>query len=232
MKQSGIVQRLLGLVNSPLVNPAFMTRHNTCRPLDIATMLRTPVTESRFVVIDTETTGFHAYGGDEIISIAMLETRGLECTGEVYSRLVNPKRPIPPESSAIHGLRDADVRDAPAIEEVLEEVVDFIDTAVIVGHHIDFDMRFINRTLKQRKGCRLHNPAIDTMLLFHGYSGRLGHYTLDDVAGACKVEITDRHSALGDARATCEVFCKLAGVGLSDNASVGELLKLQTANEF
>ena len=76
------------------------------------------------------------------------------------------------------------------------------------------------------------DPAIDTMLLFHGYSGRLGHYTLDDVASACKVEITDRHSALGDARATCEVFCKLAGVGLSTDASVGELLKLQTANEF
>ncbi|UCE88863.1 MAG: 3'-5' exonuclease [Pseudomonadota bacterium] len=232
MKQSGIVQRLLGLVNSPLVNPAFMNLRNTCRPIDIGNLLHTPIADSRFVVIDTETTGFHAYGGDEIVSIAMLETRGLECTGTVYSQLINPQRAIPAESSAIHGLHDADVRDAPTIEEVLTEVLDFIGTAVIVGHHIDFDLRFINRTLKKRMGCRLHNPAIDTMLLFHGYSGRLGHYTLDDVAGACKVEITDRHSALGDARATCEVFCKLAGVGLRDNASVGELLKLQSANEF
>lgn len=85
---------------------------------------------SRFVVLDTETTGFHAYSGDEVIDIAMIELQGLHATGRSYQSYINPQRPIPAESTAIHHLTDEDVAQAPRFQQVLPEVLDFIDNAV------------------------------------------------------------------------------------------------------
>lgn len=173
-------------------------------------ILKKPLNESRFIILDTETTGLHAYAGDEIISIAMLEYQGLEPTGRQYEHYINPQRPIAAESTSIHGIADGDVETAPPIKELLPEIMDFIDDAILVGHHIQFDFRFLNKTLKPYLGFQLKNPWLDTMLLFLAHQGRLGHYQLEEVASACNVSIQHRHSALGDAHAAAEIFSYLA----------------------
>ena len=177
------------------------------RPRDLA---QRPLRQTRFVVIDTETTGFHAYAGDEICSITLLEIEEMTLTGRELSTLVNPGRPITAASTRIHHLTDDHVRDAPVIEEVLPRVADFIADSVIVGHHIGFDLRFLNKTLQKQLLCRLRNPWLDTMLLYLVSSGRVGHYTLEEVSDYCRVEIHDRHTAHGDAMATARVFTILA----------------------
>jgi DNA polymerase-3 subunit epsilon len=193
-----------------LDQPEMRVLHERLRALDPRPLVETPLQEARFVVIDTETTGFHAYAGDEICSISLIELRGLEPTGRELDTLVNPGRPIPGESTDIHHITDRDVQDAPVIEEVLPEVVDFMDGGILVGHHIGFDMRFLNKTLQRQLLCRLKHPWLDTMMLYLAASGRVGHYTLEDVAAFSGVRIEQRHTAHGDAVATSEVFRQLA----------------------
>ena len=172
---------------------------------------RKSIADSRFIVLDTETTGLQAYAGDEIISIAMLEYQGLDATGQIYEQYINPQREIPAKATAIHGITNSDVDNAPTLKKCLPDIMSFIDDAIIVGHHIQFDFRFLNKTLKPYLGIQLKNPWLDTMLLYLAHQGRLGHYSLEDVAAACHIQIRNRHTALGDAQATADIFRYLSG---------------------
>ena len=185
------------------------------------------IADTRFVVLDTETTGFHAYSGDEVIDIAMVELEGLKPTGRSFQSYVNPQRSIPPESTRIHHLTDQDVRDAPVFEQILPDVLGFIDNGVLVGHHISFDIRFINKALQKCCHGQLRSPWVDTMLLFLEHRGQIGHYTLEEVAQKCQVEIKDRHSAEGDARATAEIFIQLVAKLASMQDTVDRLVRSQ-----
>ena len=185
--------------------------HRRLLAVDPRHLVQQPMSETRFVVIDTETTGLNAYAGDEICSIALLEMDGLELTGREFQSLINPGRPIPEATKAIHGLSDDDVRDAPVIEEVLLEITEFIGDSVLIGHHTGFDIRFLNKTLQKEMMCRLKHPWLDTMLLYLVHTGRVGHYTLEEVADYARVEVLNRHTARGDALIAAKVFVALAG---------------------
>ncbi len=184
--------------------------HERVRSLDPKRLTCRPLEQTRFVVIDTETTGLRAYAGDEICSISLLEMRGFELTGREYSTLINPGRQIHADSTAIHHLTNEDVRDAPLIEEAILDIVEFIDDAVLIGHHICFDIRFLNKTLQKELLCHLRNPWLDTMLLYLVQTTRVGHYTLDEVARHAGIGLQGRHTAHGDAMIAAGVFRRLA----------------------
>lgn len=203
-----------------------------CRSLDVAAIQAQPIAAARFVVIDTETTGLHAYAGDEIVSIALLEFVGLQPTGREFERLVNPGRTIPAASTRIHGITDADVADAPPLSALLAEIGEFVGEAVVVGHHVNFDLRFLNRALQRLAGCSLRNPWLDTMLLYTGETGRMGHYTLEDVARACGVAVTGRHTARGDAQTAAQIFAVLAARSVDAQAPVARLRDRQYDNDI
>ena len=224
---------LAGLRSDPLLaDSQSYAVHTRVRALKPKSLTGLPVHETRFVVMDTETTGFEAYGDDEIVSIALLELRGLEPTGREFNTLVNPGRSIPPSSTAVHNICDADVTNAPVIEEVLHDVTGFIGESVLVGHHVPFDIRFLNKALHRRFRCRLRNPWLDTMLMYVALSGRLGHYSLEDVARYCRVDVRDRHTARGDALMTAAMFKRLALDLTANPCTVSALIKLQTATQF
>jgi DNA polymerase-3 subunit epsilon len=210
-----------------LADPALRSLHESLNALDAAAIRARPALGCRYVVLDTETTGFHAYAGDEIVSVAALEMQGLELTGRELITLVDPGRPIPEESQEVHGIGDEDVAGSPTIEAILPELVAFIDDAAVVGHHIGFDLRFINRSLQKRVLARLAQPWLDTMLLYTAYAGRVGHYSLDEVTRACRVQVRHRHTARGDALATALTFRHLA-LHLADaRTTVGQLARRQ-----
>ena len=220
---------LMGLRNDPLLaDPQCYALHARVRALKPKALTCLPVEQTRFVVIDTETTGFKVYGGDEIVSVALLEMHGLEPTGREFTTLVNPRRAIPLASTAIHNICDADVAYAPVIEDVLHDVTQFIGESVLVGHHVPFDLRFLNKALHRKFRCRLRNPWLDTMLMYVALSGRLGHYTLEEVARFCGVEIRDRHTARGDALMTAAMFKTLASSLIAGHRTVSTLIKRQT----
>ena len=194
-------------------------------------ILAQTIEESRFVVMDTETTGFHVYAGDEMISISMLEYKGLNPTGREYTQLINPKRLIPAETTAIHHITDQDVADSPKIETVLPDIAEFIDNAILIGHHINFDIRFLNKYLKQQVGCQLRNPSLDTMLLFTTHTGRMGHYTLEEIAECCHVEVLDRHTARGDALMAAGIFTCITPLLSAPQSTVNHLYNQQFTHD-
>jgi DNA polymerase-3 subunit epsilon len=193
-----------------MADPKMRELHDRLMSISPGKLTRQPLDQTRYVVIDTETTGLKAYAGDEICSISLLEMQGLELTGREYNSLVNPGRPISEESTGIHHIRDEDVKDAPVIEEILLDIAGFIGESVLIGHHVGFDIRFLNKTLQKELLCHLKHPWMDTMLLYLVSTGRVGHYTLEEVANYTRVEITGRHTSRGDAVTTAAVFQQLA----------------------
>lgn len=174
-----------------------------------------------YVVFDTETTGLLPEQGDEIVQIAAVRiVNGKRVKNEIFNLLVNPGRPIPPSSSAIHGVTDAMVADAVGVQEAVRQFHRFAEGAVLVAHNAPFDMEFLTRREKEL-GLRFVNPILDTVLVSATAFGRAETHTLDALADRLGVSINekDRHTALGDAIATADVFIKLkdmlAGRGLS-----------------
>lgn len=99
------------------------------------------VTETEFIVLDTETTGPEP-GKDVPIEVACVKLCG-DVIGKPVSWFIDPLRPIPPEASAVHHLIDADLIGAPTLEQAWPEISEFIGTGVILAHNADFDMAML-----------------------------------------------------------------------------------------
>lgn len=173
-----------------------------------------------YVVFDTETTGLLPEQGDEIVQIAAVRiVNGKRVKSEVFNLLVNPGRPIPASATAIHGVSDPMVADAVTVQEAIRQFHRFAEGAVLVAHNAPFDMEFLYRREKEI-GLRFLHPILDTVLVSAVAFGPAETHTLDALAVRLGVHIEDddRHTALGDAIATADVFIKLkdmlAGQGL------------------
>lgn len=206
--------------------PGHQRLHELCMNFDLESVLSVPLRKARIVALDTETTGFQVYAGDEIVEIALIEYIGHRRTGRELCSRIRPGIPIPPSSTEIHGISDDDVADAPLIDEIIEDIVDFTGHSVLVGHHVEFDLRFLDRATQRMFDCRLPQPAVDTMVLFQAMSGQLDRYSLDEVADACGISIRNRHSARGDAVACGTICMHLIERLLPSNARVADLVSI------
>ena len=131
---------------------------------------------------------------------------GDETTGRAV--VVDPRRDIPSAAIAIHGITPEMVRGAPAIEQALPAFHAFAQDTVLVGHNVAFDMRFLE--LKQSlTGHVFDQPVLDTLLLSAVVHPQQESHSLEALAERFAVPMPGRHSALGDAMATAEIFLKL-----------------------
>jgi DNA polymerase-3 subunit epsilon len=165
-----------------------------------------------FVVFDAETTGLSPRGDDRIVSLAgVRERRGTVRRAETFDALVKPGRAVPAESVRFHGITDAMLEEAPPIDVVLPAFQRFADGAVLVGHEVWFDLAFLAREVRRLGIPPLptRHAILDTRLLSEVVHGARADHTLEAVAARLGVEIQGRHSALGDALATAEVFVRL-----------------------
>jgi len=169
----------------------------------------TPLSRVPFLVLDTETTGLDVTN-DRVISIGALRLVG----GRMYratsfDRLVNPGIAIPPRSTAIHGITDPMVADAPPFAEVYAALDRLLAGTVVVGHQVAFDLAMLRRECA-RHDCRWTEPqALDTLLLVTCLLPSLSSASLDAVAAELGVSIHGRHTALGDSLVTAEIFANL-----------------------
>ncbi len=175
---------------------------------DTGSMGAQPLRSLTYVVFDTETTGLHPSQGDRIVSIAGVRiVNGRILSGESFNRIVNPGRPIPVESVQFHGITDDMVKDKPPAEVVLPQFRNYIADGVLVAHNAAFDLKFL-RMREREMGIRFDNWVLDTMILSNFLDGPELVHSLDAICERYGIEITDRHTALGDAMVTAAVLLR------------------------
>ena len=176
-------------------------------------------------VLDCETTGLDVTH-DRIVSIGAVRTQGARILRRMtLDTLVNPGRPIPPRSTSIHGITDATVADAPRFAEVAPGIAQALGGTVMVGHNAGFDSAMLRREA-QRAGVAWQDPpTLCTMQLAGALFPRLKDLNLETVAARLGAATTGRHTALGDALVTAEVFTRL--IPLLREAGVRDLAGLQ-----
>jgi len=165
--------------------------------------------ELAYTVFDSETTGLNPAEGDEIIALGAVRiVNGRLLAGETFESLVDPQRSLPAASIAVHGITREMLAGQPTIEAVLPRFRRFAEETVLVGHNAAFDMRFLQ--LKEAQtGVRFEQPVLDTLLLSAVAHPEQGSHSLEEIAGRLGVKVVGRHTALGDALVTGEVFLRL-----------------------
>jgi len=167
------------------------------------------LSELRFTVFDTETTGLKPSEGDEIIQIGATRiVNGKLLHNESFEQLVDPKRPLSKESAQIHGITEEMLAGQPGIAEVLPAFHAFAEDTVLVAHNAAFDMRFL-QLKEEATGLRFEQPVLDTLLLSPLIHPNQESHRLEAIAERMGVHIVGRHTALGDAIVTGEVFLKM-----------------------
>jgi DNA polymerase-3 subunit epsilon len=172
------------------------------------------IEETRFVVLDTETTGFD-YTNDRILCIGALVLQNniikIEESFEIYIEQDHYD-----ESTAqIHGILKDFIVKRPTELEALEQFLNYLGDSIIIAHHANFDITMINRALERNGLPELKNKSLDTGILYkktliksHLFE-RKDHYALDDLADKFDISKKDRHTALGDAYITAIAFLKI-----------------------
>ena len=168
-----------------------------------------PLSSLIYTVFDTETTGLNPSGGDEIIQMGAARiVNGKLLRQESFEQLVDPQRMIPAVTIPIHGITQDMVRGQPTIGEVLPAFHVFAQDTVLVAHNAAFDMKFLQ--LKEAEtGLVFNHPVLDTLLLSAVVHPNQESHRLEAIAERFNITVLGRHTALGDAIVTAEVWLRL-----------------------
>ncbi|HWI15835.1 MAG TPA: exonuclease domain-containing protein [Burkholderiales bacterium] len=167
------------------------------------------LSELAYTVFDTETTGLEPSNGDEIIAIGAVRiVNGRLLPHEAFEQLVDPCRALSPGSARITGISSDMLRGQPAIGAVLPLFHRYCADTVLVAHNAAFDMRFL-QLKEQASGVRFTQPVLDTLLLSEVLHPALDSHKLEAIAARHGVSIIGRHTALGDAMVTAEIFIRM-----------------------
>jgi len=199
---------------------------SVCSNIRSRQRLKKSLKEVTYCVIDLETTGLNVEQ-DVIINAAAVKIKRGKIT-KIYEAYIKPSMPIPVESIQWHGITDAMLQDKPSIGEVLPEFLAFIGDSVVTGHHINFDIKMIERHLQETYGATIDGaPWLDTMLLHKLVMENNSNTELDDLLDVYVVDCNERHRALGDAVATAKVLLRILHELSSSYQTLNDLFRAQ-----
>lgn len=178
---------------------------------------KTDASQLRFVVIDAETTGFNV-DRDRILSLAAVPVQaGAVQLSALRSWFVYHSDAPMTDAVRVHGILPADARRGEPEATVLRELLPIITGAVLVGHHVGFDIAMLNAALHRHFGLRLRNPSLDTAQLAMtaleafrktGYPGQRMP-SLEELCTHLDLQPLERHTAEGDTFTTADLFMLL-----------------------
>lgn len=163
----------------------------------------------QFVVFDIETTGLKRFE-DEIIEIGAVKIKNGQIIDR-YNTFVNPRKTISDHIIQLTQITNEMVENAPGIESVLPEFIDFCKGHTLVAHNATFDMGFINEKL-YKLNLPIEKGYIDTLYLSRFLFPSEGKHTLDLLCSRLGVVLTNHHRAVDDAQATAEAFIKMLAI--------------------
>ena len=165
-----------------------------------------------YVSIDLETTGLNPKR-DRIIEIGAIRVEQGEITGE-FSTYVNPGRKLEERITALTGIRNEDLEDAPELDEIFPELLEFLGDLSLLGHRILFDYSFLKKAAVDRK-LTFERSAVDTLQIARKYLPDLPHRNLEYLCRYYEIP-HHAHRALEDAKATDQLFRKLTELFYED----------------
>ena len=178
---------------------------------------RTPLSEVRFVVFDTETSGLDM-SKNRLLSIAGVAMKGLEVElDDAFDVMVAQPDVGGADAAVIHGLISSDLAGGLPEDEAVIRFLAFAGDSVLVAHHAAFDLLMLRKALTPYRGAKVWSPVIDTAHLARRIEGHMttneAHgaedreaYRLDELVSRYGIEVSERHTAAGDALATALLF--------------------------
>ena len=173
--------------------------------------------QSDYVVCDTETAGRN-YRNDKMIEIGLIRVRDHQIVDE-YRTLINPHQKISSFVVGLTGIRDSMLADAPDIEDVRDEIIDFIGDDVILGHNTTFDLAVLAGNLKMN----IENDYIDTLWFARKSNLPTKDHKLETLKEFLNIPNIS-HRALDDCSTTKQVYDYLRSSMEKDPVKQGTLL--------
>jgi len=167
----------------------------------------------RLIVLDTETTGLSAEGGDRIIEIGCVELLNRKLTGNNLHFYLNPGRDSHEDALRVHGISNEFLRDKPRFAEVADEILAYLQDAELIIHNAAFDVGFLNKELELIGRPRLRTfvaGITDTLAMAKEmFPGKRN--SLDALCDRLGVDNSGRtlHGALLDAELLADVYINL-----------------------
>jgi DNA polymerase-3 subunit epsilon len=167
----------------------------------------------RQIVLDTETTGLSAEGGDRIIEIGCVELLNRKLTGNNLHFYLNPERDSHEDALKVHGISNEFLRDKPKFAEVAADILDYLRDAEVIIHNAAFDVGFLNKELERvgQAAFKTHVSSVtDTLAMAKEmFPGKRN--SLDALCDRLGVDNSGRtlHGALLDAELLADVYINL-----------------------
>jgi DNA polymerase III epsilon subunit len=171
-------------------------------------ILSSRIRELPLVFLDLETTGLEPEEGHEILEFGAVRTLAGEEKAQI-DMLIRPNRPIPPESSKVHGITDLFVMGAPSFEMAAAEILEFVGESVVIAHNAPFDVSFLARSLEAIGRTLPSNPVMDSVTLARSLLPGLASHRLEALKKTFEVTSERAHRALDDSRALARVFARM-----------------------
>lgn len=200
----------------------------------------TPLVDLPLLSLDTEATGLDPRS-DRVVSIAGARLQhGKLYLAQALDTLVDPRRPIPPQVTRIHGISDELVRHAPTFDLLSAELGRQVSGCVLLGHNVYFDAALLRHEMHRIGHAWQRPPLLDTMLLYASLHPASPDLSLDAVARRLRVSLTGRHTALGDVLIALDIYHRLlprlAGRGIltlgqAEATSAEALKRLRKMND-
>lgn len=168
-----------------------------------------------FAVIDVETTG-GGISGNRLTEICVVLLRGTQVIDK-FTSLINPEKEIPRQITALTGIDNSMVTDAPKFHEVAKKVEEITRDAIFVAHNVNFDYNVLRNEFREL-GFEYNRRKLCTVRLSRKLIPGLFSYSLGRLCDSINIPISNRHRAEGDTDATVILFQRL--VSLDDDQKV------------
>lgn len=217
----------------PAMVPAYWQHY--LQTIDIQVPPHTPIAETTFVVFDTETTGLNSKT-DKVLSIGAVKVQGLQVlVQDTFETLVRQDVQAGNKSAEVHGILPGQVQTGLPEQEALKAFLKFAGSAILVGHHVRFDVEMLNQMARRQSiNDKLRNYTLDTAQLAIRLERRhsspdtfsSSDYSLDALVQKYNLPTEDRHTATGDAFTTAILLLKLLALAKKRGiTTIGELVK-------